>query len=273
MRLEQSFEVPVPVSQAWGVLLDVERIAPCMPGATLTGFDGTAFTGLVKVKLGPVSLSYKGRGSFVERDESARRVVITASGQDSRGAGGASAKVTAVLQSADGDATTQVNVVADLDISGRAAQFGRGIIADVSGRLVKQFADGLAETIGAGAAPAPAGAPAAAPAAAEPVAEAIPSPQIAEVPPPAPTPEPEYHPLALQEPEPPAEPSLAEPAPAAPAPAQPAAATPSQPARVEGKPIDLLAVSGAKGMARKAGPVLIVVALVVVALVVWLIVR
>jgi len=271
MRLEQSFEVPVPVSQAWSVLLDVERIAPCMPGATLTGFDGTAFTGLVKVKLGPVSLSYKGRGSFVERDEAARRVVISASGQDSRGAGGASAKVTAVLQSANGGATTQVDVVADLDIAGRAAQFGRGMIADVSGKLVKQFADCLAETNGAGAAPAAAaGAPAAASAAAEPV-EAIPSPQVAEVSPPAPTPEPEYHPLALQEPEP----LLAEPTPAQPAPgaAQPAAAKPSQPARAEREPIDLLAISGAKGMVRRAAPVLIVVALVVVALVVWLIVR
>jgi len=115
-----------------------------------------------------------------------------------------------------------------------------------------------------------AGAPAAASAAAEPV-EAIPSPQVAEVSPPAPTPEPEYHPLALQEPEP----LLAEPTPAQPAPgaAQPAAAKPSQPARAEREPIDLLAISGAKGMVRRAAPVLIVVALVVVALVVWLIVR
>ena len=74
MRLEQSFEVPVPVEQAWGVLLDVERIAPCMPGATLTSFDGTGFTGNVKVKLGPVSLAYKGSGRFTERDVAARRM-------------------------------------------------------------------------------------------------------------------------------------------------------------------------------------------------------
>ena len=100
MRLEQSFEVPVPVAQAWSVLLDVERIAPCMPGATLTGFDGTTFTGLVKVKLGPVSLAYKGTGRFAERDEPGKRVVIVASGQDSRGAGGAQARVTAVLHDA-----------------------------------------------------------------------------------------------------------------------------------------------------------------------------
>ena len=79
MRLEQSFEVPVPVAVAWSVLLDVERIAPCMPGATLTGFDGTSFNGLVKLRLGPVSLSYKGTGRFVERDDPGKRVVIVAS--------------------------------------------------------------------------------------------------------------------------------------------------------------------------------------------------
>ena len=92
MRLEQSFEVPVPVAVAWGVLLDVERIAPCMPGATLTGFDGTLFNGLIKLNVGPISLSYKGAGRFVERDDSGKRIVIVASGQDSRGAGGAQAR-------------------------------------------------------------------------------------------------------------------------------------------------------------------------------------
>src|SRR5215471_21269970 len=149
MRLEQGFEVPVPVSAAWDVLLDLERVAPCMPGATLTGFNGTDFTGLVKVKLGPVSLSYKGNGRFVERDEAGRRVAFIASGQDSRGAGGASARVTAVLHENNGGNTTTVKVVADLDIAGRAAQFGRGMIADVSGKLVKQFAECLARTIAA----------------------------------------------------------------------------------------------------------------------------
>ena len=139
MRLEQSFEVPVPVAVAWGVLLDVERIAPCMPGATLTGFDGTLFNGLVKLKLGPISLSYKGAGRFVERDDSGKRIVIVASGQDSRGAGGAQARITAVLHTANGGATTKVKVVTDLDVAGKAAQFGRGMIADVSDKLIKQF--------------------------------------------------------------------------------------------------------------------------------------
>jgi len=155
MRLEQSFEVPVPVAQAWGVLLDLERIAPCMPGATLTSFDGNEFAGNVKVKLGPVSLSYKGTGRFVERDEPGRRMSFIASGQDSRGAGGASARVTAVLHDR-GASTTLVKVVADLDIAGRAAQFGRGMIAEVSGKLVRQFAECLAQTIAESSAAVPA---------------------------------------------------------------------------------------------------------------------
>ena len=149
MRLEQSFEVPVPVTQAWGVLLDLERITPCMPGATLTSFDGTAFAGNVKVKLGPVSLAYKGTGRITEQDQEARRLAFVAQGQDARGAGGASARVSAVLHSArDGEATL-VEVVAELDVAGRAAQFGRGMIADVSGKLIRQFADCLAQTIAA----------------------------------------------------------------------------------------------------------------------------
>src|SRR5882757_544015 len=147
MRLEQSFEVPVPVAAAWSVLLDVERIAPCMPGATLTGFDGTSFNGIVKLKLGPISLSYKGTGRFVERDDPGKRVVIVASGQDSRGAGGVQARITAVLHPSKGGESTQVKVVTDLDIAGKAAQFGRGMIADVSGKLIKQFSDCLARTI------------------------------------------------------------------------------------------------------------------------------
>ena len=213
MRLEQSFEVPVPVAQAWGVLLDVERIAPCMPGATLTSFEGDSFTGLVRVKLGPVSLSYKGSGRFTERDESARRVSIVAQGQDSRGGGGAQARVTAVLHTAGADRTL-VKVVADVDIAGKAAQFGRGMIADVSTKLVKQFADCLAETIAAQpaavAAPTAAAAPAAAPAAAVPMEVVAPV-----VPAPAPVPPVEVNAVAPPAP-PPLAPVFTEPLPAAP---------------------------------------------------------
>lgn len=151
--LEHSFTVPVPVSQAWDVLLDIERIAPCMPGAALSSFEGDDFAGTVKVKLGPVSLTFKGKGRFVERDEAAHRVVITASGADSRGGGTASARVTASLHD-DGDAQTRVEVATDLDITGKAAQFGRGLIGDVSAKLIGQFADCLAGKLAAGAPPA-----------------------------------------------------------------------------------------------------------------------
>jgi uncharacterized protein len=149
MRLEHSFEVGVPVERAWDVLLDIEQIAPCMPGAALTEFDGENFTGMVKVKLGPVSLSYKGKGQFIERDEAARKVVIKASGQDSRGAGAASATVTAQLHPAEDNTSTRVEVVSDLDISGKAAQFGRGMIGDVSSKLLGQFVDCLTTKLAA----------------------------------------------------------------------------------------------------------------------------
>lgn len=291
MRLEQSFEVPVPVGQAWNVLLDIEGIAPCMPGATLTDFDGEKFTGVVKVKLGPVQLTYRGNGRFVERDEPNRRVVITAAGQDNRGGGGAQAKITAQLHEGDSGATTQVNVVADIDIAGRAAQFGRGMIGDVSNKLVKQFADCLAQTIAAQ------GVPAAAPAGTAALAAPIPAP-VAETTPPPPAPAPIPPPIAEAEPIPRAEPAyMAAPAdaeepavgvapvpepeaiepvtpaaPVAPPPAAPAPVAQSRPARVEAEPIDLLAVSGAKGMARRAAPYLIILLLIVAALIVWAIV-
>src|SRR5262245_52242150 len=169
MRLEQSFTVPVPVTQAWGVLLDLERIAPCMPGATLTEFDGEKFGGVVKVKLGPISLAYRGTGRIVERDEPGRRVVIAASGQASRGAGRAPAPVTAVPHAADTGAATQVDAVPDLALAGRPAQFGRRMIADATTKLIKQFADCLAQTIAAeGAAATVTAPPVPAPPAAEP---------------------------------------------------------------------------------------------------------
>jgi len=145
--MEHSFTVPVPVEQAWEVLLDIERVAPCMPGATLTGVTDESFTGTVKVKLGPVSMMFKGTGRFVERDEAAHRVVLHASGAESRGGGTAAAKVTAALHPAG--AGTRVEVSTDLDVTGKAAQFGRGLIGDVSGRLIGQFATCLAGKLAA----------------------------------------------------------------------------------------------------------------------------
>lgn len=149
MELEHTFTVPVGVKQAWDVLLDLPRIAPCMPGATLTEHDDEGFAGTVKVKLGPINLTYRGTGRFVERDEEARRVVIEASGRDTRSAGTASATVTATLHP-DGDARTEVRVVTDLSVTGRPAQFGRGVLADVGGRLIGEFAGCLASTLSAG---------------------------------------------------------------------------------------------------------------------------
>ena len=145
MKLEHSFTVPVPVDEAWQVLLDLPRVAPCMPGATLTGQDGDTFTGTVKVKLGPIGLTYQGKGRFVERDEAAHRVVIEASGRDTRSAGTAAATVTATLVP-EGDAT-RAQVVTDLTVTGRPAQFGRGMISEVGGKLIDQFAGRLADTL------------------------------------------------------------------------------------------------------------------------------
>jgi carbon monoxide dehydrogenase subunit G len=146
MRLEHGFTVPVPVEEAWEVLLDLPRVAPCMPGATLTGVDGDTFTGTVKVKLGPISMQYAGTGIWKERDEASGRAVIEARGKDKRGNGTASALVTAQL-SADGSGTA-VSVDTDLTVTGKPAQFGRGVMQDVSDKLLDQFVACLSEKLG-----------------------------------------------------------------------------------------------------------------------------
>jgi carbon monoxide dehydrogenase subunit G len=148
VQLENSFTVPVPVDEAWRVLLDIERIAPCMPGAALDSVDGDDFTGRVKVKLGPINLTYQGKASFIEKDEAAHRAVIDARGKDQRGNGTAAATVTANLR-AEGP-ITRVEVVTDLNITGRPAQFGRGVMTDVGNKLLGQFADKLAAQLGEG---------------------------------------------------------------------------------------------------------------------------
>jgi carbon monoxide dehydrogenase subunit G len=148
VQLEHSFRVPVDVEQAWQVLLDIERIGPCLPGAVIDSVDGDDFTGTVKVKVGPINLTYKGKASFVEKDASAHRAVIDARGKDARGSGTAAAKVTASLRP-DGDGTA-VDVLTDLDITGKPAQFGRGVMADVGNKLLGQFADCLASRLGDG---------------------------------------------------------------------------------------------------------------------------
>jgi carbon monoxide dehydrogenase subunit G len=153
VKLENTFTVPVTADVAWNVLLDVERIAPCMPGATLTGRDGDDFTGTVKVKVGPVSLTYGGKATFASLDETNRVAVIEASGKETRGSGTAKAVITARMKETDG--STQVDVETDLTITGKPAQFGRGVMAEISGKLITQFADCLADTISAPDAPTP----------------------------------------------------------------------------------------------------------------------
>ncbi|MEO9109680.1 MAG: SRPBCC domain-containing protein [Jatrophihabitantaceae bacterium] len=142
MQLEHSFTVPIGVDEAWTVLLNIERIAPCMPGAAIDSVDGDNFTGTVKVKLGPIGLTYKGKASFIEKDVSTHRAVIDARGRDARGNGTANAKVTATLTDVGG--STRVDVITDLDITGKPAQFGRGVMVDVGNKLIGQFAECLA---------------------------------------------------------------------------------------------------------------------------------
>ena len=156
MELDNDFTVPVPPDQAWDVLLDVQRIAPCMPGATVDEVDGDVVTGRIKVKVGPVSLTYRGTAKFTERDPDAQMVVVEASGKETRGSGTASATVRASL--APAGTGTQVTMHTTMNVTGRPAQFGRGVIVEVGGKLVEQFAQNLAHLIaGDTAVPADAG--------------------------------------------------------------------------------------------------------------------
>lgn len=143
MELSSSFEVARSIEDTWAVLTDVERIAPCLPGAKLQEVEGEEHRGIVKIKVGPITAEYKGVATFIERDDSSHRAVLEAKGRDTRGAGNASAVITAQLAAVDDD-TTSVTVDTDLTISGKVAQFGRGVMADVSAKLMGQFADNLA---------------------------------------------------------------------------------------------------------------------------------
>ena len=147
MELDNSFTVPVPPETAWDVLLDVARIAPCMPGATVDEVDGDVVNGRIKVKVGPVSLTYKGTATFAERDVDSHSVTVEASGKETRGAGTASATVKASLAPADGGGSTLVTMHTTMNVTGRPAQFGRGVIVEVGGKLVDQFAGNLAQML------------------------------------------------------------------------------------------------------------------------------
>jgi uncharacterized protein len=146
MQLENKFTIEAPIEKAWEALNTPESIAPCFPGATLTEYEGDSFSGTVKVKLGPISLTYKGKGTYVERDDAAHRVVIEATGRDSRGNGTANATVTGTM-AADGPDKTAVTMVTDMTITGRPAQFGRGVISDVADKIIGQFAGCVAKKL------------------------------------------------------------------------------------------------------------------------------
>ncbi len=138
MDLTHRFSVPSTLDEVWRAFNDLEHLAPCFPGATITAVDGDDFTGAMKIKLGPIALLYTGSGRYVERDQESHRVLIEASGQDRRGNGTGTATVRASFV-ANGD-NTDVEVVTDLTLTGKPAQFGASVIADVSDKLLEQFA-------------------------------------------------------------------------------------------------------------------------------------
>ncbi len=194
MDLSHRFTVPTGVAETWSHFQDLGALAECFPGATIGEYDEQSFSGQVKVKLGPIALLYTGSGTFVEKDDAAHRFVVDAKGKDKRGNGTAGAKVT--LSMTDAGGATDVEVLTDLAITGKPAQFGRGVMQDVSDKLLGQFVSCLEQRLGEGAPPgdeAPPDPPAvpvspaatSAPAAADPGA---PSSAAADAPAPAPVP-------------------------------------------------------------------------------------
>jgi uncharacterized protein len=151
MQIEDQFRVPVPVDEAWRLLLDIERIAPCLPGAQLQEVEGDEYRGVVKVKVGPITAQYKGSAHLEQVDDAAHTAVIQATGRDTRGQGNASAAIRMSMR-ADGDATV-VGIDTDLAVTGKVAQFGRGVLADVSSKLLAQFVDNLEHDVLSGDAP------------------------------------------------------------------------------------------------------------------------
>ena len=146
MELRHEFTVPASIDQTWSAFNDIESVAVCFPGAKVTAVEGDTFTGTVKVKLGPIALIYNGTGTFVDKDESAHRMVIDAKGKDKRGNGTAGAHVTATMT--EQGSSTHVEVLTDLNITGKPAQFGRGVMEDVSNKLLGQFTACLEQKVG-----------------------------------------------------------------------------------------------------------------------------
>jgi carbon monoxide dehydrogenase subunit G len=231
MELTNDFRVALPVDRAWAVLTDLERIAPCMPGAQLQEVEGDDYRGVVKVKVGPITAQYKGQATFVDRDEANHVAVLRAEGRETRGQGNASATITATL-TPDGDGTA-VSVVTDLTVTGRVAQFGRGVLADVSAKLLGQFVESLEQTVLAGEGGAPEPVPAASDA-----REVTPATVATET-----GDEPAFSPAAPAVPEAPS--------------ATPGARRIDHP---EAQPVDLISAAGTP-VAKRVGPILALVAI------------
>ncbi|WP_327007896.1 SRPBCC family protein [Dactylosporangium sp. NBC_01737] len=259
MLLTNEFVVRRPLDETWAVLTDLERIAPCMPGAQLTSVQGDEYHGKVKVKVGPMTAQFSGVATFKERDAAAHRAVIDARGRDASGKGRASALVTAVL-AAEGDAT-KVTVETDLTIAGPLAQMGRSTIGDISTRLLGQFVTNLEAQLAATEPAAAEPATAAAPAAVEPATAAEPAAAV----------EPAAQPAAAEQVE-----EVAAILPTAAVPdANGATTAPAQQAvRViegpEAEPVNLLETAGTTNIIKIAIPVVVLIA-VIVALVIWLV--
>ena len=265
MDLSNEFTVPVPVERAWELLTDVELIAPCLPGAQLQEIEGDEYRGIVKVKVGPITAEYKGAATFLEQDVANRRIVLEAAGRDTRGQGSASAVITATMtETTGGDGvSTHVIVDSDVTIKGKVAQFGRGMIAEVSAKLLTQFVECLEGKLDApptASEPTPAAAPPEAePAPVEPetadpeIAEPEVAPQASPAPEPEPTPEPVVEPAPSPEPR-----AATAPAPTAAPVAEPAASADAPPSvrKVDHAPneaVDLLGTAGAP-LAKRLAP-------------------
>jgi carbon monoxide dehydrogenase subunit G len=237
VKIEDEFRVAVPVDEAWKVLLDVERIAPCMPGAQLQEIEGEEYRGIVKVKVGPITAQYKGAARIVEAREPDHTLVLKAEGRDTRGQGNASATVTATLTPDAGG--TVVHIDTDLNITGKVAQFGRGVMADVSSKLLGQFATNLERDVLSGNGAATADTPTAATATAAPPASASPTTTPASPTSTAPPTKPAENPSTTTA--------------AAPAPSQGVRKIDSP----EAQPVDLLDTAG-NAVAKRAVPIVIV---------------
>ena len=243
MELTNEFDVAAPIETTWRVLTDLERIAPCLPGAQLQEVEGDEYRGIIKVKVGPVTAQYKGKATFTERDEAAHRAVLSADGRDTRGQGNASATIEANLTPTE--TGTHVVVDTDLKVTGKVAQFGRGVMADVSSKLMGQFVENLETTVlGDGVeAPAPAAEAAEAPGASESVTDTAPAADRVE-----------------STPAPPETPTAPDSGPAA----APVVRKIDSP---KAAPLDLMDVAGGKTLLKLALPVVVLVVILVVLLV------